>query len=126
MSFLFPNEHPAKAPEGSALIATVFDPLKTAIIKGILESAEIPFLVKERGSGSSLSIILGSNYLGTDIYVPDKCADRALELIAPLFEDEENDESVSEEIEESEESDDDEAENDNEDNEDNDAEEEEQ
>ena len=104
----------------------MFDPLKTAIIKGILESAEIPFLVKERGSGSSLSIILGSNYLGTDIYIPDKCADRALELIAPLFEDEENDESVSEEIEESEESDDDEAEDDNEDNEDNDAEEEEQ
>mgnify|MGYP004511457649 FL=1 len=115
MSFLFPNEHPAKAPEGSALIATVFDPLKTAIIKGILESAEIPFLVKERGSGSSLSIIMGSNYLGTDIYVPDECADRALELIAPLFEDEENDDDEAEDDNE-----------DNEDNEDNDAEEEEQ
>lgn len=104
MSFLFPNEHPAKTPEGSALIATVFDPLKTAIIKGILESADIPFLVKERGSGSSLSIIMGSNYLGTDIYVPEECADKALELIAPLFEDEENDDVESDESEESEES----------------------
>ena len=102
MSHLFPNEKPAPAPEGGELIATVYDPLKAAIIKGILESEEVPFLIKERGAGSYLSIIMGSNYLGTDVYVPASFVDRALELLAPLFEgeDEEIDEETEEEFDE--------------------------
>lgn len=91
MSALFTNESPAPAPEGSELIATVYDPLRVMMIRGLLESNDIPFMVRERGSGAYISIIMGTNYLGTDIYVPSACADRALEIIAPLFEGEDED-----------------------------------
>lgn len=97
MSKLFPNEQPGYTPDGSVLIATVFDPLRTAIIKGILESENIPYLIRERGAGASLGIIMGTNYLGTDIYVPESFYERGMELIAPLFEDEEEEGDFEEE-----------------------------
>ena len=103
MATLFPNEKPSPSPEGSELIATLFDPIKVVIVKGILESEEVPFLVKERGAGSYLTIIMGTSYLGTDIYVPTSFVDRALELLAPLFEDEDGEE-IEEEIENEEDS----------------------
>ncbi len=96
MSKFFPNEQPGYTPQGSVLIATVFDPLKTAIIKGILESEDIPYMIRERGAGASLGIIMGSSYLGTDIYVPESCYERGMELLAPLFEDEDEEGDVSE------------------------------
>ena len=99
---IFTNETPAPAPSGSVLVATVFDPIKVAIIRSILEAEEIPYLVKERGVGSSLSIIMGANFLGTDIYVPETCYDKAMELLEPLFpeEDEELEGNLEDELEE--------------------------
>lgn len=99
MSTIFTNESPAPAPEGSELIATVYDPLQVMMIRGLLESKNIPFMVRERGSGAYISIIMGTNYLGTDIYVPAACVDTALELIAPLFEDEDGDDGEEESLE---------------------------
>ena len=105
MAHLFPNEKPAPSPEGSELIATLFDPIKVVIVKGILESEEVPFLIKERGAGSYLTIIMGTSYLGTDVYVPTSYVDRALELLAPLFEEEENEvDGEEDEVSEDEES----------------------
>lgn len=87
---IFTNETPAPAPNGGALVATVYDPIRVAIIRSIFDAEEIPYLVRERGVGSSMSIIMGSNFLGTDIYVAEACYDKAMELLAPLFaEDEE-------------------------------------
>lgn len=93
---IFTNETPAPSPTGSELVATVFDPIKVAIIRSIFDAEEIPYLARERGVGSSLSIIMGANFLGTDIYVPTACYDRAMELLAPLFADEEDDEVYDE------------------------------
>lgn len=100
MSAFFTNEIPAPAPEGSELVATVYDPLQVMMIRGLLESQNIPFMIRERGSGAYISIIMGTNYLGTDVYVPFSCVDRALEVIAPLFEGEEDCENADEETEE--------------------------
>lgn len=102
---IFTNENPAPTPEGGALVATVYDPVRVAIIRSIFDAEQIPYLVRERGVGSSMSIIMGANFLGTDIYVAEACYDKAMELLEPLFADDEEpfDES---EVDESEPTDD--------------------
>jgi hypothetical protein len=73
----------SKHPEGLELLTTVYDNVEFAIVRGILEGAGIPYLVKERGSGSSVKIIAGYSMFGTDIFVRKDDLDTAAELIAP-------------------------------------------
>ena len=80
---LFGLDKVAKHPEGLLLLTTVYDNVELAIIRSILEGAEIPYLVKERGAGSSVKIIMGYSMCGTDIFVRKEDLDTAAELIAP-------------------------------------------
>jgi hypothetical protein len=94
---IFGLDEAAKCDEGQALLCTVYSPTELSVILGILEGAEIPFLVKERGAGGVSKVILGYSISGTDIYVPEAALDAAAELIAP---------AESDEVEEGEENDD--------------------
>lgn len=77
----------SRHPEGLMLLTTVYDNINLSIIRGILDDAKIPFLIKERGSGSSVKIIAGYSMFGTDLFVRPGDLEAASELIAPLDED---------------------------------------
>ena len=69
--------------EGQALLCTVYSSPELAVIRGILESAEIPYLLKERGAGSASKVIIGFSICGTDVFVPESAYEEASVLIAP-------------------------------------------
>ena len=71
-----------KHPDGLELLATVYDNAALAVTRSILEGAGIPFLIKERGAGSSVKIIAGFSMFGTDIYVHKEDLEVAAELLA--------------------------------------------
>lgn len=73
------------------LLVTIYDFGMRAVIESILRDADIPYIIKERGG--SLPVITGSPMLGADFFVRAEDLDAAKELIAPCFEehDEETD-----------------------------------
>lgn len=80
---LFGLDKASRQPEGLLLLTTVYDNVSLAVIRGILEGADIPYLIKERGSGSSVKIIAGYSMFGTDIFVRRDQLETAAALIAP-------------------------------------------
>ena len=66
------------------LLTTVYDEGSLAIIRGLLEAENIPYLAKERGSGSAMRIMTGFSMFGTDIFVPLALIDKARELLPSL------------------------------------------
>lgn len=80
---LFGLDKPNEAREGMALLTTVNDNGELAALRGLLEGADIPYMIKERGAGSSVRIILGFSIFGTDIFVPETRLEEALALITP-------------------------------------------
>lgn len=66
------------------LLTTVYDEGSLAIIRGLLESEDIPYLAKERGSGSAMRIMTGFSMFGTDIFVPVAALEKAKELLPVL------------------------------------------
>lgn len=85
---LFGEDRVSPHDEGQALLCTVYDPMELQMILGILDGAEIPFLLKDRGAGGVSKIILGySSLSGTDIFVPDTALEAAEALITPVCED---------------------------------------
>ena len=66
------------------LLTTVYDEGSLAIIRGLLEAENIPYLAKERGSGSAMRIMTGFSMFGTDIFVPVAALERARELLPSL------------------------------------------
>ena len=69
--------------KNAALLATVRDNVQLAVVRSLLEGAEIPYMIKERGSGSSVKIIAGFSMFGTDIFVPIDRLEEATALITP-------------------------------------------
>ena len=59
MDRFFGLDRPAKADEGVVLLTTVHDEVEKNLLCGILEEEEIPFLVKDRGSGEVMRILAG-------------------------------------------------------------------
>ena len=53
------------------------------ILESILQDAEIPYLKKERGSGTSVKVIAGFSVFGTDLFVRKEQLELARELITP-------------------------------------------
>ncbi len=86
MSDLFGLEKPHKISDGDdvSLLTTVYDVAVLGIIRGMLEDEKIPYLVRERGTGSAMRIIVGFSQFGTDIYVPTDALETAKGLIAGL------------------------------------------
>lgn len=81
MDHLFGLDSAARVDEQAELLITVFDNIQLAMVRGLLESEKIPYLVKERGSGSSLKIISGFSLYGSDVFVEKNCLERARDLI---------------------------------------------
>ena len=94
MDSLFGLERLASHDEALAHLITVYDPSLLPVLESILRDAEIPYLKKERGSGSSVKIITGFSLFGTDLFVLKEHLEIATELIHPS-EDEETE--ISEE-----------------------------
>ena len=91
MDFLFGLDRVSHHDEELALLTTVHDPIRRAIVESILRDAEIPYLIKERGSGSAVSLIAGYSVMGSDFFVRADDAETAKILITPPEEDEEAD-----------------------------------
>ena len=84
---LFGLEKPHKISEGDEVehLTTVYDLGALAMVRGLLEEENIPYLVRERGSGSAMRLIVGFSMYGTDIYVPADALEKASELVEGLF-----------------------------------------
>ena len=80
--------------EGQAYLCTVYNPAELQVILGILDGAEIPFLVKDRGAGGVSKIIMGFSLCGTDIFVPEAALEEAEALILPVCESDAGEETV--------------------------------
>ena len=72
-----------KADEPYSFLISAYSNEELAVFRSILESAEIPYMYKERGSGSSVKIITGYSMFGTDIYVPNSMLEVATQLMVP-------------------------------------------
>ena len=83
MDSLFGLERLASHDEALAHLITVYDPSLLPILESILRDAEIPYLKKERGSGSSVKIITGFSLFGTDLFVLKEHLEVATALITP-------------------------------------------
>ena len=81
MDKFFGLDQAGKADEGVALLTTVHDEVEKNLLCGILEEEEIPFLVKDRGSGEAVRILTGFSMFGCDIYVPEALLEQATELL---------------------------------------------
>ncbi len=81
MSGFFGLERASLQDDAIALLTTVYDNAALAVTESILRDAEIPYLTKERGSGSTVRILLGYSMYGTDIYVREIDLAAAKELL---------------------------------------------
>lgn len=79
--YLFGLDSAPHADEENELLITVFDNVQLCMIRGILEAEKIPYLVRERGSGSAVKIISGFSLYGSDVFVEKSCIERARDLI---------------------------------------------
>ncbi len=86
MSDLFGLERPHKISDGDEVshLITVYDVAVLGIVRGMLEDENIPYLVRERGTGSAVRLITGFSMFGTDVYVPTSALEVAKGLIAGL------------------------------------------
>ncbi len=86
MSDLFGLERPHKISVGDEVshLITVYDVAMLGIVRGMLEDESIPYLVRERGTGSAMRLMTGFSCFGTDIYIPTSSLELAKGLIAGL------------------------------------------
>ena len=76
-----------------ALLVTVYDNTLLPVYESILRDAEIPYLIKERGSGSAVKVIMGFSMFGSDVFVLREHLETAQALIAPQEIDEDEEET---------------------------------
>lgn len=81
MDHLFGLDTAPHADADSELLLTVHDNIQLAMVRGLLEAEGIPYLVRERGSGSAVKIISGFSLYGSDVFVEKSCIERARDLI---------------------------------------------
>ena len=94
MDSLFGLDRVSHHDEELAHLTTVHDPIQRAIVESILRDAEIPYLIKERGSGSAVSLIAGYSVMGSDFFVRPNDVETARILITPPVENGEADEEI--------------------------------
>ena len=91
--FLFGFDGPAKYDENLELLTTVYDNVELSVLRSVLEGEKIPYMIRERGSGSSVRIITGFTMYGTDVFVPKTIIGQAKEILEayqnaePIFDD---------------------------------------
>ena len=82
---LFGLDNPKPADEGTELLVTVFDNVQLSMVRSLLEAENIPYLIRERGSGSAVKIVMGVSSFGSDVYVPASVLEKATDAIAALL-----------------------------------------
>lgn len=82
---LFGLNKPTKRHDELKLLTTVYDNEQLAIVRCILDGDNIPYLTKERGSGSSVKIIMGFSMFGTDIFVKSEQLEQAQALLEATY-----------------------------------------
>ena len=75
-------------------LTTVYDIAILGMVRGLLEDADIPYLVQERATGSAMRLMTGFPLYGTDIFVPKTAEETARDLIAGINTDGEGAEDV--------------------------------
>ena len=70
------------------LLTTAYDNEQLAVLRSVLDDGNIPYMTKERGSGSSVKIIMGFSHFGTDIFVKRDMLDEARALLDATIADE--------------------------------------
>ena len=73
------------ADQGSALLVTVYDNVELSMVRSLLDAENIPYLIRERGSGSAVKIVTGLSSFGSDVYVPESALEAATAAIAALL-----------------------------------------
>ena len=82
---LFGLDQPKRAEEGTELLVTVYDNVRLSMVRSLLEAESIPYLIRERGSGSAVKIVTGISSFGSDVYVPASKLETATDAIAVLL-----------------------------------------
>ena len=78
------KDHKIAHGEEVAHLTTVYDIAMLGMIRGLLEDADIPYLVHERATGSAMRIMTGFSLYGTDVFVPKAAEEAARDLIAGI------------------------------------------
>ena len=81
MDHLFGLDKPASHDEHTAYLTTTHDNVELSILRSILEAEEIPYRVRERGSGGVVKVVAGYSMYGSDIFVPTALLEKATELL---------------------------------------------
>ncbi len=81
MDRLFGLDQPVSGDEYTAHLTTAHDNVELSILRSILEGEEIPYRVRERGSGGVVKVIAGYSMYGSDIFVPAALLEKATELL---------------------------------------------
>ena len=84
----FGLDQPKRADEGTALLISVYDNVQLSVVRSLLDAENIPYLVRERGSGSAVKIVMGVSSFGSDVYVPESALQDATAAIAGVLGDE--------------------------------------
>ncbi len=63
------------------LLTTATDRIYLSIIESVLKDNNIPYLVKDRGCGTVVKVVMGFSIFGADIYVLNKDIEKASELL---------------------------------------------
>lgn len=82
---LFGLDQPKAPDEGTELLVTVYDNVQLSMVRSLLEAESIPYLIRERGSGSAVKIVMGVSSFGSDVYVPASKIEQATDAIAALL-----------------------------------------
>ncbi len=78
---IFGLDKHAACDEHTAHLTTVHDNGELSVVRSILEGENIPYRVRERGSGGMVKVIAGYSMYGTDVFVPKEMAEIARELL---------------------------------------------
>ena len=62
-------------------LTTVNDSVYLSIVESVLKDNDIPYLVKDRGCGTVVKVVMGFSIFGADVYVLNKDINKASELI---------------------------------------------
>ncbi len=65
----------------------VFDHIHFGIIKGLLDTADIPVVQKARGIGGASEVLTGINAQGIDIMVPEDRYEEAKDMLSDTADD---------------------------------------
>lgn len=86
-----PDSEPERAEDGEATLAVsagdevflcnVSGPVEISYITSVLEEEGIPFLMADSKTGLAMEALMGSSFLGKDIYVGKEDVKRASEIV---------------------------------------------